>query len=82
MHWRFVRRIKLARNLRLNLSKSGLSLSLGMRGLWVTLGRRGTRLTAGLPGSGLSVTHLSQPSPAASPSSEGRRLLEKALGGE
>jgi hypothetical protein len=56
MPFRFQRRIRLLPNLRVNLSKSGVSASVGTRGAWLTFGRRGTRGTVGIPGTGVSYT--------------------------
>jgi hypothetical protein len=53
---RLYRRIRIAKGVTLNVSKSGPSVSLGRRGLKMTLGPRGLRRTVGLPGSGLFLT--------------------------
>jgi hypothetical protein len=67
---RFRRRLRIAKGLHLNLSKSGPSISVGGRGASVTFCKHGTRTTVGLPGTGLSYTqthnsrqsgHMSQP---------------------
>ncbi|RPJ17871.1 MAG: DUF4236 domain-containing protein [Deltaproteobacteria bacterium] len=49
------RRIKIAKGLRLNVSKSGLGLSVGGRGASYSLGPRGLYGNFGIPGTGLSV---------------------------
>jgi len=54
MALRFRRSIKVAKGVRINFSKSGVSASVGPRGASVTVGKRGTYLNAGLPGTGLS----------------------------
>ena len=54
MGFRFRSSIRLARGLRINLSRSGASLSVGGRGATVNFGRRGIRGTVGLPGRGIS----------------------------
>ncbi len=54
MAWRYRRSIRIARGVRLNVSKSGTSLSLGGRGVTTNIGPRGTRTTFSLPGTGLS----------------------------
>ncbi len=54
MAWRYRRSIRIARGVRLNVSKSGTSLSLGGRGVTTNIGPRGTRTTYSLPGTGLS----------------------------
>ena len=54
MGFRYRRSIRLARGIRINLSKSGPSLSIGQRGATMNFGPRGTRLTVGIPGIGLS----------------------------
>jgi len=53
MAFRFWRRIKIAPEVTLNLSKSGGSLSFGPRGAKFTIGPKGKRATVGLPGTGL-----------------------------
>jgi len=54
--FRFLRRIKIAPGVTLNLSKSGGSLSFGPRGAKFTIGPRGKRATVGIPGTGLFYT--------------------------
>jgi hypothetical protein len=49
MTFRYRSSIRLARGLRINLSKSGASLSVGGRGATVNLGRRGIRGEGGIP---------------------------------
>ena len=56
MPLRFRRSIRLARGLRINLSKTGASLSVGRRGATMNFGKRGVKTTVGLPGSGLSYS--------------------------
>lgn len=56
MPFRFYRRVRIARGLRVNLSKSGPSLSLGGHGAWFTIGPRGPRGTVGGLGTGLFYT--------------------------
>ncbi len=60
MGFRYRRSIRLAKGLRINLSKSGPSLSVGGRGLAGNFGPRGTRATVGLPGTGLSYSVASR----------------------
>lgn len=56
MGWfRFRRTVRLAKGVRVNVSKTGASLSVGKPGATLNLGRR-SRVTVGLPGSGLSYT--------------------------
>jgi hypothetical protein len=55
MGFRFSRRIKIAKGLRLNVSKSGLGLSVGGRGTSFSVGPRGSYSNLGIPGTGLSV---------------------------
>ncbi len=50
---RFRKSIRLAKGLRLNLSKSGLSLTAGVRGASLNFGPRGTYMNTGIPGTGL-----------------------------
>jgi hypothetical protein len=55
MGFRFRKRIRVAKRLYVNLSKSGTSFSIGQRGATVNLSkRRGPTLTVGAPGTGLS----------------------------
>jgi hypothetical protein len=56
--FRFYRRIKLFRGVRINVSRSGISTSIGVRGAHVTVGHGKVRETVGLPGSGISYTHV------------------------
>lgn len=53
---RFRKGLSLAKGIRLNVSKSGVSVSLGRKGLTYNIGPKGTRSTVGLPGSGLSYS--------------------------
>lgn len=61
MGFRFRRRIRIARGLSLNISKSGISTSVGGRGATLNISKRGTRTTLGLPGTGLSYRSPTQP---------------------
>jgi hypothetical protein len=56
MGFRYRSSIRLARGLRINLSKSGASLSVGGRGATLNLSKRGVRTTVGLPGTGISYS--------------------------
>jgi hypothetical protein len=58
---RFRRRLRVAKGLYLNVSKSGASVSTGRRGLTVNYGPRGRRITVGIPGSGLSYSETARP---------------------
>ncbi len=49
----FRKQIRLSRNSRVNLSKSGISFSFGIPGLSVNFGKKGIFLNAGIPGSGI-----------------------------
>ncbi len=49
----FRKRVKIAKGVHLNVSKSGLGLSVGGKGLSVSTGKRGTYLNTGIPGTGL-----------------------------
>ena len=53
MGFRFQRRVKIAKGVRLNLSKSGVSTSFGRPGFRINIGRR-SGITTGIPGTGLS----------------------------
>jgi len=56
MGFRYRSSIRLARGLRINLSKSGASLSVGRPGATVNFGKRGVRTMVGLPGTGISYS--------------------------
>ena len=49
----FRKRIKIAKGIHLNVSKSGTSLSVGPRGAKVTIGKKGVYANVGIPGTGL-----------------------------
>ena len=49
----FRKRIKIAKGVHLNVSKSGTSLSVGPRGAKVTIGKKGVYTNVGIPGTGL-----------------------------
>lgn len=49
----FRKRIKIAKGIHLNVSKSGTSLSVGPRGAKVTIGKKGVYTNVGIPGTGL-----------------------------
>jgi hypothetical protein len=55
-YFRVRRSFRVLPDLRLNLSKSGVSTSIGRCGAWFTVGPKGTRTTVGLPGTGISHT--------------------------
>jgi hypothetical protein len=59
MGFRLRRRIRIARGISLNLSKSGLSTSFGGRGYHMTVGHGHIRNTVGLPGTGMYWTSVS-----------------------
>jgi len=50
---RFRKKIKIAKGLSLNISKSGLSTSIGSKGYSTTIGNKGTYLNYGIPGTGV-----------------------------
>lgn len=50
---RFRKSIRIAKGVRVNFSKSGMSLTAGGRGASVNIGPRGTYLNTGMPGTGL-----------------------------
>lgn len=54
MAWIFRKRIKLAKGISLNISKSGIGVSAGGKGLTLSAGKRGAYLNANVPGTGLS----------------------------
>lgn len=56
MGFRFSKSIRLGKNVRLNISKSGLGVSGGIRGARISTGPRGSRLTTGIPGTGMSYS--------------------------
>lgn len=49
----FRKRVKIAKGVHLNFSKSGVSVSAGVKGLSVNTGKKGTYLNTGIPGTGL-----------------------------
>lgn len=51
---RFSKRIKIAKGLSLNLSRSGVGVSMGGRGGSISVGKRGVYANTSLPGTGLS----------------------------
>ena len=53
-YFRFLKRIKVAPGLSINLSKKSVSLSAGVPGLRFSIGPKGRRTSLGLPGTGLS----------------------------
>ncbi len=55
MGFRLQRSLKIAKGVRLNVSKSGLGISVGPKGLGISAGPRGIYGHAGIPGTGLSV---------------------------
>lgn len=54
MGLRFNKRVRIAKGVHLNLSKSGISTSFGGRGFSTSVGKRGVRMNVGVPGTGLS----------------------------
>lgn len=55
MSFRLQKSIKIAKGVRLNVSKSGLGVSVGPRGAKISVGPRGVYGSAGIPGTGLST---------------------------
>lgn len=62
MGFRFSRSFKIARGIKVNVGKSGLSATVGTKGAKFTMGPRGTRTTLGVPGTGVSWSTSSKPS--------------------
>ena len=56
MGFRFRQSLRLAKGIRLNFSKSGVSLSLGGRGATANVSKHGIRTTMSMPGTGISHT--------------------------
>lgn len=54
MGLRFRKSIKVGKNTRINLSKSGVGLSTGVKGARVSVNQKGTRTTLSAPGTGIS----------------------------
>jgi len=50
---RYRKSIRIAKGVRINFSKSGISTTLGVRGASVNIGSKGTYLNTGIPGTGL-----------------------------
>jgi hypothetical protein len=76
MPFRFRKSFKIAKGLKINLSKSGISTTIRGRGASVNLSKRGTRTTVGLPGTGLSVSSPTS-APAKTAPRQERRVPEK-----
>lgn len=55
----FRRSVRLGKNVRMNLSKSGVGISAGVKGARMSVGSRGIRKTIGIPGTGLYYTKQS-----------------------
>ena len=53
---RFRKSVRIAKGVRLNVSKSGVSASFGGHGFTTSVGKRGVRATAGIPGTGISYS--------------------------
>jgi hypothetical protein len=80
MGFRFRRSLRIAKGVRINLSKGGASLSLRTRGASLNIGRKGIRETVSLPGSGLSYsTMLHSGPPTAFPRAPARHRLATGL---
>lgn len=56
MGLRFQKSVKIAKGVKVNVSKSGASLSLGGKGKSLNIGKSGVRGSVGLPGTGLSYS--------------------------
>ena len=56
MGFRFRKSFRIAKGVRINLSKSGISTSFGVKGASLNIGTRGVRVTAGIPGTGISYS--------------------------
>lgn len=52
----FRKSIKIGKNTRINLSKSGVGLSTGVKGARISVGPKGVRKTIGIPGTGIYHT--------------------------
>jgi hypothetical protein len=65
------RSIKIGKNTRLNITKSGVGVSTGVKGARMSIGPRGTRETISIPGTGIYYTkqqgRKSQALPSAKP---------------
>lgn len=66
MGLRLQKRIKLAKGVNLNLSKSGVGISAGVPGVRMGVGPRGTKTTVSVPGTGIRYekTHGKKAGPA------------------
>ena len=76
MAFRFSKRIKIAKGISLNLSKSGIGMSAGVKGLRFGTGPRGSRFTASLPGTGISKEWRSKKGCNSSPPRRGNLLVD------
>lgn len=56
MGLRYRKSIKIGKNMRINLSKSGVGVSTGIKGARMSVGPRGVRQTVGIPGTGIYYT--------------------------
>lgn len=56
MGFRLKKSIKIGKNSKINLSKSGIGFSTGVKGARVSVGPKGVRKTASIPGTGISYT--------------------------
>lgn len=56
MGFRFSKRIKLAKGVNLNFSKSGIGISAGVKGARIGTGPKGTKATFSVPGTGISYS--------------------------
>lgn len=56
MGFRFSKRIRMAKGINLNLSKSGIGISAGVKGFRIGAGPRGVRATTTIPGTGISFS--------------------------
>ena len=56
MGFRFRKSVRIAKGVRLNFSKSGVSATFGGKGFTTSVGRNGTRVNVGIPGTGVSYS--------------------------
>lgn len=75
------RSVKIGKNTRLNISKSGVGVGTGVKGARVSVGPHGVRQTVGIPGTGIYYTKQQGRKKQSSPGIQGnpQTVIAKAL---
>ncbi len=76
----FRKRIKIAKGLNLNLSKSGVGVSVGTKGASVSVGKNGTYVNNSIPGTG--IYHRQKIGTKGKPESQGQEVTNSSNDGE